>query len=123
MARKLTFGDVVTLCASFPGIEVGTSYGTPAIKVKGKLLVRLKEDGENIVLRTTFVVRDHLIHTQSSVFFLTDHYRDYPMVLVRLHSVAKMQLYELIEATWRESAPKGLVTQFDQTATRARKPD
>ena len=122
MARGLTFDTVVTLCDGLPGIEVNTSYGTPAIKVKGKLLVRLKEDGESIVLRTPFVVRDHLLHTQPAIFFITDHYRDYPAVLVRLPKVAKQQLKELIEAAWREYAPKRLVTQFDAAPSRHRLP-
>ncbi len=109
----LTFDEVLALCEELPGVEEGVSYGTRAIKVKGKLLVRLKEDGETIVLKMSFVVRDVLLHEHPHTFFLTDHYRDSPVVLVRLKSVAKKQLTELLESAWREHAPAKLVRDFD----------
>ncbi|MEP6832073.1 MAG: MmcQ/YjbR family DNA-binding protein [Gemmatimonas sp.] len=112
----LTFDGVLAMCSHLPGIEESQSYGTRAIKVKGKLLVRLKEDGETIVLKMSFVVRDILMHEQPSVFFITDHYRDWPMVLVRLASVKKKQLRELVESAWRENAPPKLVREFDARA-------
>lgn len=114
MARTaLTFDDVLGMCAKFPGIEEGTSYGTRAIKVKGKLIVRLKEDEETIVLRMSFVVRDILLHEQPTKFYVTDHYKDWPMVLVRLNTVKKKQLADLVESAWRENAPATLVKAFD----------
>lgn len=114
MARSaLTFDDVLAMCASLPGIEESTSYGTRAIKVKGKLIVRLKEDDETIVLKMSFVVRDLLLHEQPDVFFLTDHYKDWPMVLVRLKTAKKKQLAELVESAWRENAPAKLLREYD----------
>jgi len=35
---------------ALPEVELSTSYGTPALKVRGKLIARLKEDGESIVV-------------------------------------------------------------------------
>ena len=35
--------------AGLPGIETGTSYGTPALKVRGKLILRVK-DADTLVL-------------------------------------------------------------------------
>lgn len=114
MARaSLTFDDVLAMGAALPGIEEGKSYGTRAIKVKGKLIVRLKEDGETIVLKTTFVVRDILMHEQPTVFYVTDHYRDGPWVLVRLKSIKKKQMTELLESAWRENAPPKVVREFE----------
>lgn len=115
MARApVTFDDVLAMCKSLPGIEEGMSYGTRAIKVKGKLIVRLKEDDETIVLKMSFVVRDILLHEHPEIFFLTDHYRDWPMVLVRLKTAKAKQLKELVESAWRENAPPKLVREFDE---------
>ena len=36
-----SFDDVVRLCANLPSVTVSTSYGTPALKVKGKSFCRL----------------------------------------------------------------------------------
>jgi hypothetical protein len=38
----MTYDEVVKLALSLPGVEEGTSYGTPALKVRGTLLTRLR---------------------------------------------------------------------------------
>ena len=100
---------------SLRSVGEGTSYGTAALKVRGKLFVRLKEDGDTIVLRTDSFERDHLLATAPATFFITDHYRDYPWVLVRLATVRTELLRELLEDAWRRVAPKKVVTEWDAT--------
>jgi hypothetical protein len=39
MAAPVTWETVRQLALALPGVEEGTSYGTPALKVRGKLLV------------------------------------------------------------------------------------
>ena len=109
----LSFDDVCEMAMALPGMELGTSYGTPALKTCKKLLVRLKEDGHTIVLRLGFEERDMLVQAEPSTFFITDHYRDYPSVLVRLASVHPATLRRLIVQAWREVAPKRLIQAFD----------
>src|SRR5215472_16624808 len=72
----LTYDDLRRVAREFAGIEESTSYGTAALKVHGTLLVRLKEDGETVVLKTTFTDRDLLMHADPDVYFITDHYRN-----------------------------------------------
>jgi hypothetical protein len=98
---------------AFPGVEEGTSYGTPALKVKGRLLVRLKEDGETLVVRVGIDERDMLIEADPDAFFVTEHYRAYPSVLARLSKVRPATLRRLIGQAWRDMAPKRLVRDFD----------
>jgi hypothetical protein len=99
------FAVVCALAAVLPGVEEATSYGTPALKVKGKLFARLREDGETLVLRTTPEDRELLLQTWPRVFYLTDHYRDYPWVLVRLAKIRRAHLAEVLEDAWGRVAP------------------
>lgn len=112
--RRLTFNAVVKLACKLPGVVEGTSHGTRAIKVRGRLLGRLKEDGETMALHSSFVVRDHLIATEPDVFFLTDHYRDYPWVLVRLAAAKPAVIAQLLEDAWRAAAPKLLIRELEE---------
>ncbi len=111
--NPLTFDDVCALAASLPGVETGTSYGTPALKVRGKLFARMWEDGATLVLKVPDVVRDHLLATSPGAYFVTDHYRGYPAVLVRLGVVESAALAPLIEEAWRQVAPPRLLRAYD----------
>lgn len=108
----LDFDAVTRLAQRLPESEVGSSYGTPALKVKKKLFARLWENGETLVLKLPFVVRDHLIATDPDVFFLTDHYRDHPYVLVHLPRITEATLAPLLEESWRQVAPTRLQLQL-----------
>ena len=46
----MTFDDVRKFALTWPEVEDGTSYGTPALKVRKKMLARLKEDGDSLVM-------------------------------------------------------------------------
>jgi len=107
MTRKrtrVTYDTVRELALKLPNVEESTSYGTPALKVRGKLFVRLKEDGETIVLRSDSFDREHLLSSAPETFYITDHYKDYPWVLVRLAKVDAAQLAVLLEDAWRRVA-------------------
>ncbi len=108
---QAAFEPVRRAATGLPEVEESTSYGTPALKVRGKFLTRLKEDGETIVLRVDFDSRDAMMRVQPDVFYITDHYRDYPAVLVRLKAVSRAQLRELLADAWRLVAPRSLVAK------------
>jgi hypothetical protein len=114
-ARTATLEQVRQLALAMPGVEEGTSYGTPAFRVGGKLLARMLEDGESLVVRVDFDLRDALLESRPKTFYVTDHYRGYPAVLVRL-PVARAVLREVLDASWRRTAPARLVQSVTRRA-------
>ncbi len=100
---------------AFPGVVDSTSYGTAALKVRGKLLARLHQNGECFVLRADLLDREILMQSDPAVFFITDHYRDYPWILVRFSTVDSVALPDLLERAWRLVAPKSLAAQYDRS--------
>jgi hypothetical protein len=110
-----TWDDVVEIGTRFPGVEVGTSYGTPALRVRGGLVCRLRTDPDALVLRVSDLgEREALLQGQPGTFFSTPHYDGYPYVLVRLDAVDPVELAELLEDAWRTRAPRRLVEQYDE---------
>jgi hypothetical protein len=101
------------LALALPGVVEGTSYRTPAFRVGGKLLARLREDGESLVIRIGFLEREALIRADPETFYITDHYLNYPAMLVRLPRVRAAKFRELLEQAWRLVAPKRLVHALD----------
>jgi hypothetical protein len=108
-ALRVPFARVRRIALALPGVEEGLSYGTPAFRVKGKLLARLKEDGGTLVLRIDLDEREALMAADPDTFFITDHYRGYLWILVRLSSVDPDDLRRMLEAAWRKQAPRSLI--------------
>ncbi len=102
----MTFEDVRKIAAELPGMEEGPCYGTPAFRMRKRLIARLKEDGETLVVKMGFDERDMLMEADPKVFFITDHYRNSRYMLVRLKRVRRETLKRLITQAWREAAPK-----------------
>ncbi|MEP6787961.1 MAG: MmcQ/YjbR family DNA-binding protein [Acidobacteriota bacterium] len=93
--------DVVREIAfQLPNVEDGMSYGAPALKVKGTLMVRLRDDLNAIVLKTTFEEREEMMAADPQVYFITDHYLNYEYVLVSLENVTEEALVDMIRRSY-----------------------
>ena len=88
-----------------PHVEEGTSYGTPALKVKGKLFVRLKEDGESIAVKMPFILRADMMADDPETYYITDHYLNYEWMLVRLSKVRADAIGELLKVAYAAALP------------------
>ena len=109
-----TWDDVVAIGTRFPGVELTTSYGTPALKVRDKFLCRLRTSPDALVLREIDLgEREALLQGQPHAFFSTPHYDGHPYVLVRLDAVDPTELAELIEDAWRLRAGKRAIAAYD----------
>ena len=109
-----TWDDVVSLGLRFPTVAVSTSYGTPALKAKGKFLCRLRTDPDALVMRVIDLgEREALLQGDPDVFFSTPHYDGHPYVLIHLDKVDPVELAELVEDAWRLRAPKRVVAAYE----------
>src|SRR6201989_3398218 len=107
---SMTFDDVRKIALDWPEVQDGTSYGTAALKVRKKMLVRLREDGDSLVMPDVPPdERAMLCESQPKIFYFTDHYRDYPMVLIRLSKATRSHVEPLLHRRWRALASKAAV--------------
>jgi len=107
--KPITFDTVRQIAQTLPGAEESTSYGTPAFKVKGKLFARQHQDGESLVVGVDFEEREEMMNAAPEKFYITDHYLNYPWMLVRMSQVRRDELRDLLIGSWRRAAPKNLV--------------
>lgn len=115
-APNPAYKRVCEIALKLPGVEESTSYGTPSLKVKGKIMSRLRTEAEGaLALRCDFLDRQILLQADPDAFFVTDHYLDYPMILVRLDRVRRAALADLVERAWRMVAPPKLVAAYDES--------
>lgn len=100
----MTFDAVRKMGLALRGTEEGTSYGTPALKVRGKLFARLREDVDSLVIRMEFEDREELMAGDPDTYYITDHYLRHPWMLVRLSRVEPEVMRELLHMAWRFSS-------------------
>lgn len=106
--------QVVKLGKELPEVVEGVWYRTPALKVRGKAFVRLKEDGDSVVFLLESVdEQEALIEAKPELYFITDHYRGWPAVLARLSKLRAGECRYRLEQAWRMKAPRTLVKQLD----------
>lgn len=105
--------DVRAAAMGLPGAEEGTSYGTPAWRVRGKLFARVHDSGESLVVRIDLDERELAMASDPETYFITDHYRDHPFMLVRLATTTPSALAEAILGSWLRVAPSRLRAEHE----------
>ena len=101
----IDYDTVRRIGLAMPGVEEGTAYGSPALKVHGKLLAcvpthRSAEPG-SLVVRMDFDSRAELLAAAPDVYYITDHYADFNTVLVRLSRVTPEVLRDLLGMAYK----------------------
>ena len=104
MPKPAAFSRVSRLGLRLDEVEIGTSYGSPALKVRGRMFAcipthRTAESG-SLAVRMSLVERDLRLQAQPDVYYLKPHYEPYPMILARLGKLSDEELAELLEVGW-----------------------
>jgi hypothetical protein len=102
---------VKTVGLALPGVEATTRYdGSPVLKVGGIFMAGLathrSAEPETLVVRSGLQEREWLIEDAPETYYLTDYYRSYPLVLVRLSQIHRDALRDLLSASLRLTLPK-----------------
>jgi hypothetical protein len=104
-----TWADAVAIAAGLPETEESTSYGTPALKVHGKLLARQRGDAEDrTVVICDLSEKEALLADGHPAFSTTPHYDGHGSILVHLPLIDRAHLHELLTEAWRLQAPTKL---------------
>ena len=117
MPRKpLEFDVVRELARALPDVEESTLHGAPSLKVRGKLLacpaIHKSAEPHSLGVKIGFDRRAELIAADPDVYYVTDHYLNYPTVLVRMSRIHRDSLRGLLGMAW----------QFVSNETKTKKP-
>jgi hypothetical protein len=93
------------MALELPDVEESTTYGSPALKIRGQLLacipIHKSAEPDSLAVRVDFDRRADLMAVEPDVYYLTDHYVNYPVVLVRLSRIHSDALSDLLDEAWR----------------------
>jgi hypothetical protein len=121
---RLTFDTVREIGRMLSDVEEGTMYGTPALKVHGKwfscIPTHPSAEPDSLAIRVDFAQRDELIAAQPEIYYVKDHYLNYPVVLVRLSKVHRDALVDLLRGAWQLAAAAGKRRRTSRSPVRKR---
>jgi hypothetical protein len=110
MPRSASFKAVEAIGRTLPDVEVTTTWGTPALKVRGRMFVCLAShksaEPNTLVVMMDFADRDLLLEEDPATYYLKEHYVNYPCVLVRLSKVSRDALRDLVIGAHRHISAK-----------------
>ena len=102
--HTIDFDTVRKLARELGDVEECTIHGAPSLKVRGKLLtcipVNKSAEPRSLAVRIDFEHRAELIAAAPDIYYVTDHYANYPTVLVRLSRIQPEALKDLIGMAW-----------------------
>ena len=112
-----TWATVQTILAGFPGTTEGTSYGTPAFRIGKAFFVRLRDEGDTLVLKAGQQLRAALLTDGDPPFHTTPHYDgpDSGYVLIRLAAIGDDDLREVLTDAWLVNPPPKLASQLESS--------
>jgi len=102
--KSIEFEDVGRMAEGLADVEVGTSYRTPALKVRGKVFACIAShrsaEPDTLVAVVSFDDREQLLEADPATYYIKDHYLNYPSVLVRLRQIHRDALRDLLRMAW-----------------------
>lgn len=93
-------------------VTVGTSHGRPALKVREKTFVVVR-DADELSLLVPIDIKEMLIEMAPDIYYETEHFKGWPAVIVRLPPISDAELSLRLEDAWRSKAPRRLLAMLD----------
>ena len=111
-AVSKAFDLVRSVGLELPDVEAATKYdGSPMLKVGGSFMAGVathpSAERDTLVVRAGLEEREWLMADAPETYYLTDHYRGYPLILVRLSHVDRDALRDLLSVSRRLTLEKG----------------
>ena len=105
------FAMVTRMALTLPRVTLATKYdGSPVLKVGGCFMAGMathrSAEPNTLVVRADVEEREWLIEDAPEIYYLTDYYRKYPLILVRLSRVDRDALHDLLSVSRRLTLPK-----------------
>lgn len=110
----VTWESIVAFALTLPEVVESTSWNTPSLKVRKKLLCRLRTEADGaLAIKCSATEKEALAGNDDRAFYTIAHYDGWNFILVDLAVVDEQQLRELITEAWRICAPVRLREEFD----------
>ena len=99
----LSKAEARKIMLAIKGTSEAPYFGKPAVFYAESFVGRVHDKEEAVALRVgTIEMRDVMLEAEPKLFYITDHYKPWPMLLARLKVLDRTVLKELVAARMGE---------------------
>ena len=109
----ITADELRQAALSLPEAEERETWGHPTFRVRGKMFATLADDGGQASVKATRREQEALVAADPETFGVPAYVGRHGWVSIRLATADPVEVRELLEEAWRQTAPKRLVATFD----------
>ena len=102
------------MALALPDTVEQETWGTPTFRVRKKIFVMFSDEQREAWVKSTHDEQRALTQMDPETFFVPPYVGPSGWIGVRFRSVNRDEMRELITEAWRMTAPKRLVTAFDE---------
>lgn len=93
----LTRAQARTLMLSIPGTDERPYFNKPATFIHDRFLAKVHDSEDAITLQVgSMEMRAMMLEAEPELFYIIDHYRNFPFVLARLSALTQKSLKEML---------------------------
>jgi hypothetical protein len=93
----LTKAEARKVMLAIPGTDERLWFNQPSVFLHDRFLAKTHHKEDAVTLQVGSVeMRDMMLEAEPELFYITDHYRKFPFVLVRLSALTKTVLKEML---------------------------
>lgn len=105
------------IALAIPGTKEVLWFRKPAVFLHDQFLTKVHDKEEAMTLRVSSMeMRDMMLEAEPELFYITDHYKNFPFILARLSALTPKVLKEMIEGRAAQ-----LAENAERTAKKKRK--
>lgn len=93
----LTRAEARKIMLAIPGTDERLWFNQPSVFIHDRFLSKVHDKEEAAVLQVgSMEMRDMMLEAEPRLFYITDHYRKFPFVLIRLSALSRTALKEIL---------------------------
>ena len=93
----LSKAEARKIMLSIPGTDERLWFNQPSVFIHDRLLAKTHHKEDAVTLQVgSMEMRDMMLEAEPGLFYITDHYRKFPFVLIRLSALTKAVLKDML---------------------------
>lgn len=93
----LSKAEAHKIMLSIPGTDERLWFNEPSVFIHDRFLAKTHKKEDAVTLQVgSMEMRDMMLEAEPRLFYITDHYRKFPFVLIRLSALTKTVLKDML---------------------------